>query len=411
MYKIFLGLGCNVGDRRQNLRQAIALLGEFVQDIRISSIYESQALLPDGAPAEWNKPFYNMVLSGYCLLSSERLLLEVKTIEDKIGRKKTGHWSPREIDIDILAVGDVILETTGLSIPHKEMLKRDFVLIPLAEIAPNWLHPVVKQTAGELVKYFVNCDLKKVTSPLLFGIINITPDSFSDGGVNFTPLQALDNIQKMIDEGADIIDIGAESTRPNAISVSPEEEWIRLEPVLKELIGTKIPISIDTRNAQTAKKAIACGAKFINDVTGFSAPEMVTAVRDSQVKLIVMHSLSVPADRSIVLPTDKDPVEVIIAWAEKRLADLLSAGIAKDRLIFDPGIGFGKNAEQSKLIIEHVEKFRVLGVPIFIGHSRKSFLGENADDNGTIKISRYLAEKKIDYLRVHNVYRHRLELL
>lgn len=409
--EVILGLGSNVGNRRAQLGAAVAGLAEYVGDMRVSSIYESAALLPEGAPPEWNMNFYNMAVAGMANLSPRELLKAVKQIEKNLGRNKTGHWSPREIDIDILAMGNLIVNEPDLSIPHPELLKRDFALVPLAEIAPGWVHPLAGKTAKDLCRPFAASGLKLLKKPVLLGIANITPDSFSDGGVNFNPEIALANIQALPGQGADIVDIGAESTRPGAKPLSQAEEWARLEPVLGNLKGFPVPISVDTRYAQTAKKALALGAGWINDVSGFANADMVAAVRDSDSKLVVMHSLSVPADKNIILPVDADPVEQLLIWAEKRFSELEKSGIDRARLIFDPGIGFGKNAEQSHAIIKGISRFRELGVPLLVGHSRKSFLGQENPEDATIKISQFLADSGVDYLRVHNVRRHRLEVL
>ncbi len=433
--EVILGLGSNVGNKREYLRFAVMALAEYIENIRVSSIYESEALLPEGAPLTWNMPFYNMAIAGTTNFSPQELLTAIKQIEQTLGRNKIGHWSPREIDIDILAMGDEVVDTPDLSIPHKELLERNFALVPIEEVAPDWLHPVVKKTAKELARSISISGLSLIKKPELVGIINITPDSFSDGGLNFSLQSALTNIQKLVEDGVDIIDIGAESTRPNATPISHEEEWTRLEPILFHLVGFAIPISVDTRHAETARKALALGVRWINDVSGFSSIEMVAEVRDSDCKLVVMHSLSVPADKNIILPVDADPVEMIIEWAKARFLELEKAGISRDRIIFDAGIGFGKNAAQSQAIIDGVARFKELAVPVLIGHSRKSFLqnchpelvegschdkaeisrctrNDNIDkDDATINISRFLAENGVDYLRVHNVKRHRLEVL
>ncbi len=248
----------------------------------------------------------------------------------------------------------------------------------------------------------------------LVAIINITPDSFSDGGEHFTPEKAVAAIQQAFSDGADVVDIGAESTRPGATPLTHTEEWARLEPVLKQLnIYPKGGIiSVDTRHAETARKALALGVHLINDVSGFQNADMINAVKSSHSKLVMMHSLSVPADKNIVMPEGVDVVHELISWAKARIAALENVGIAKNRLIFDPGIGFGKKPEQSQDILQRVEEFSVLNVPLFIGHSRKSFLMLEAQTNAekdaaTLAISRALAAKGIDYIRVHNVKLHR----
>jgi dihydropteroate synthase len=241
----------------------------------------------------------------------------------------------------------------------------------------------------------------------LVAIVNVTPDSFSDGGRAFAPHDALAAIERFCAEGADVIDIGAESTRPGATAITPEEEWARLAPILAERKRFKIRFSIDTRRAATAKQALLAGADWINDVAGFADPAMVAAVRDSDCRLVVMHSLSVPADTSIVLPISADPVQEVLAWAQARLEKLQQAGIKRERLIFDPGIGFGKTAEHSRTLLERIGEFKALGVPLLVGHSRKSFLGGGDRDKATLAVSQQLMAKGIDFLRVHDIAAHR----
>ena len=407
--KIILGLGSNVGDRAEYLRLAILEIADFLEDIKYSSILESKALLPENAPDTWDMPYLNMAVSGKTNLNSREVLVKIKAIEQKLGREKIGHWSPRTIDIDILAMENLIINEPDLIIPHKELLNRDFALKPLLELVPDWKYPnntVIPTKVGILNQDY---RLRGNDKASLVGIINITPDSFSDGGVNYSPQKAIDAIKELIGQGAKIVDIGAESTRPNAIEITPAEEWARLEPVLKKRAEFNAIISVDTRYAETAKKSLEYGVNWINDVSGFSSPRMIEVIRNSDCKLVVMHSLSVPADKLVVMPENADVVTEIFAWAENRIKNLEDAGIHKDRIIFDVGIGFGKTPRQSQILIKNIRKFKELGVALFVGHSRKSFLGakniEDADQK-TLEISKFLRDSGVDYLRVHNVKLH-----
>jgi len=243
----------------------------------------------------------------------------------------------------------------------------------------------------------------------LVGILNITPDSFSDGGAFFRSQDALVHIKQLANDGAYIIDIGAESTRPGATPLSADEEWQRLEPVLKLLPQVNnVQFSLDTRHAQTARKALAYNIHWINDVSGFSDLGMQQAVRNADCKLVVMHSLSVPADKNIVLSDSLDAVEEILGFAKHRIQELENAGIKRDRIIFDPGIGFGKTASQSWEIVRGIKRFEVLGVPLLVGHSRKSFLSSTSADRdaATLAVSRDLINQGVSYLRVHDVAAH-----
>lgn len=240
----------------------------------------------------------------------------------------------------------------------------------------------------------------------LMAILNVTPDSFSDGGKYFESPAAHAAIERFIEEGADIIDIGAESTRPGAMPLTAAQEWHRLEPLLQNLPNGAV-YSLDTRHAENARKALDHGIGWINDVSGFAHSDMIAVVRNSDCRLVVMHSLSVPADKNIVLPESADVIQELLDFAHDRIAALEAAGITKTRIIFDPGIGFGKTSTQSRRILDEVEKLKILGVPLLIGHSRKSFLGEGDRDAATLAVSRELIAKHIDYLRVHDVVAHR----
>jgi dihydropteroate synthase len=248
-------------------------------------------------------------------------------------------------------------------------------------------------------------------TPKLVGILNLTPDSFSDGGRYAEPLKALKHIEDMAAQGAAIVDIGAESTRPGATLLSPGEEWARLAPVLEAFPGEKLPcaISIDTRHASTARKALALGVDWINDVSGLQDKEFRRVLADSRCKVVLMHSLGVPADKNRVMPENMDVIGALVEWAAARAAALEADGIERHRLIFDPGIGFGKTAAQSLTILRRAGELKALRLPLLFGHSRKSFLTEvtrnkvEDRDKETSELSAYLAGLQVDYLRVHHI--------
>jgi 2-amino-4-hydroxy-6-hydroxymethyldihydropteridine diphosphokinase/dihydropteroate synthase len=409
-FEVILGLGSNVGDRAENLRAAISALALYLKNIRESTVLESAALLPENAPIDWDMPYLNIAIAGKTMLSPRELLSTIKEIEHKLGREKIGHWSPRNIDIDILAFGDLLLDEPDLTIPHKELLNRDFALKPLLELVPDWVHPAVVVIPAQAGILSQDSRLRGNDKPSLVGIVNVTPDSFSDGGQNFAPEKAINAVLELIEQGASVVDIGAESTRPNATPISADEEWERLAPVLERRAEFDALISVDTRHSQTAKKAIAAGVDWINDVSGFGAPDMVEAVKNADCKIVVMHSLSIPADKNVVLPEGCDVVAEVFGWALIRIKALENSGIKRERIIFDVGIGFGKIAAQSHELIKNIAKFKELGVALFVGHSRKSFLGANSvaeADQKTLEISRFLSAQGVDYLRVHNVQIHK----
>lgn len=247
-------------------------------------------------------------------------------------------------------------------------------------------------------------------------IINITPDSFSDGG----KYSSLGNIKKEFEKiknlNINFVDIGGQSTRPNATIISEKEEWNRLEPVIKvacEIFNDESDvISIDTYHPETAEKAIKLGANCINDVSGAMNKDMVKLAVDNDVLLIFMHNLGIPANPLLTIPESEDPIKIVKNWAKNKIDELINLGVNLDKLIFDPGIGFGKTKEQSFLLIKEIDKFIDMGVKIMVGHSRKSFLSLFTDlpfserDIETLSISTYLFDKKVDFIRVHNYAYH-----
>jgi dihydropteroate synthase len=209
----------------------------------------------------------------------------------------------------------------------------------------------------------------------IMGILNVTPDSFSDGGLYENPGQAIEYALQMQEEGADFIDIGAESTRPGAPEISVEEELTRLTPLLEKLIPQlKIPVSLDTRKVSVARRAIQCGVSLINDVSGFQFdPEMIPFLQQTKVFAILMHSRGTPETMS-QLAQYESVTEELYSYFDKRLADLEKHGISRERLLIDPGIGFAKMGLQNVEILAGLDRLENFGRPVVIGLSRKSFL-------------------------------------
>lgn len=214
--------------------------------------------------------------------------------------------------------------------------------------------------------------------PLIMGILNVTPDSFSDGGYFFDPNRAYDHALTMQEEGADIIDIGAESTRPGSDPVDMTEEWNRLYPVLKRLRkGLKIPISIDTYKSEIATRSLKEGAQIINDISGLSFdPQMANLVAKTGCPVILMHMKGTPRNMQIN-PHYDNLMEEIATFFQQRIQFARSTGIRQ--IIIDPGIGFGKRLEDNFEIIRRLTELKVYGLPILLGPSRKSFIGKVLD--------------------------------
>jgi len=410
---IYLSLGSNRGDRRQNLRAALAALGgESVSVERVSPVIESPALLPPDAPPEWNSPFLNLVAECRSSLEPEALLIRLKKIEQELGREDGRQWAPRQIDIDILTFNDIIFESERLTIPHPALAERPFVLTPLTALKPRLEIPGRGDTVITL-----SARLGR-RIPLWMGIINLTPDSFSDGEENQTWAAVETRIDALIESGVHILDFGAESTRPGAKPLTAAEEWSRLEPILShamEKFGGDVLrplISVDTYHVDVAARALELGVDIINDVGGLTQPEMIALAATSSANFIAMHNLGLPADPGTTLDADRGAVDQVEEWLERQLDAWQKAQLDLNRVIFDPGIGFGKNPLQSLELLRDIERFGDKGLRLLAGHSRKSFMMNFADsatqerDLVTIGGSMALCERGVDILRVHNVSDH-----
>ncbi len=250
-------------------------------------------------------------------------------------------------------------------------------------------------------------------STQLVGILNVTPDSFSDGGEFTTPEAALAQAEKMFSDGAAIVDVGGESTNPRSTPITPEDEWMRIKDVLSVLI-TKYPgkISLDSHHPETLRKAAKLGPFIINDVTGFNNPEMVKVAAELQLPAIVSN---LPARFGTDIATahaSHEPlttVQEVKAELLNREAELIEAGVKPENIILDPGIGFGKSMELNAQLVEFARELP--GTPVMIGYSRKRFLGENRMDiEPNLEAGRKAIAAGADYLRVHDVERHNQRL-
>lgn len=246
--------------------------------------------------------------------------------------------------------------------------------------------------------------------PKIMGIVNVTPDSFSDGGQWASTQAAVDHALQLVEQGADLLDIGGESTRPFSEPVSEAEELRRVIPVIEALSSqTQVPLSVDTMKAVVARESLAAGAVIVNDISGLEFDKkMVEVCAASQCGVIVMHMQGTPQTMQID-PQYECVVSEVQQYLETRLQALIAAGIHPDRVMIDPGVGFGKTAQHNLEILSSIEKFRQSGRPVLIGHSRKGFLkklvGRPVDERlaGTIGVSVALAEQHVDMLRVHDV--------
>jgi dihydropteroate synthase len=246
--------------------------------------------------------------------------------------------------------------------------------------------------------------------PVIMGIVNFTPDSFSDGGQFLDPDAAVQHALQLVDEGAGILDVGGESTRPGAAVVSPEVELARVIPIIERLAKqTDVPISIDTTKAEVARRALDAGAVIVNDISGLTFdPAMPAVCSAAEAGVVCMHMQGTPQTMQDN-PHYDDVVVEIRDYFRRRLTELEQQGVRPEQVVLDPGIGFGKTAEHNLEILSSICRFRELGRPVLIGHSRKRFLskvlGRPVEERtaGTIGVAIALAQQATDIIRVHDV--------
>lgn len=431
--RVFLALGSNLGQRHKNLQQAVAAVGAFLTVEAISPVYET---------APWGKTdqpdFLNVCLQGTTKLDPSSLLAACKTAEQDLGRTVGERWGPRLIDIDIIFYNDLVLEAEGLSIPHPRLAERAFVLAPLADLAPELVHPQSGRTVQELLEGLDVGDIEKLAGPAgrlrvpqlfewgrrtyVMGILNATPDSFSGDGLagedDFVTA-AVSQAKGFEAAGVDIIDVGGESTRPGSSPVTIEEELARVLPVIEAIREeVTVPISVDTYRADIARAALNAGADWINDVWGLRMDrEMAGLAAEAGCPIVLMHNRSRPKSvaqeeklggRYVGIEYD-DLIGDIRAELQESIDLALGAGVQKSQIVIDPGIGFGKTVSQNLRLLNEIDQFRDMGFPILVGASRKSFIGYTLDlppearMEGTAATVAIAIDRGADMVRVHDV--------
>lgn len=408
----YIAMGSNMEPRQNHFNQALSLLKKIgSKAIEVAPIYQTPAVLPTDAPDEWNQPYLNTVIKLNTHLSAQELIREIKNIEVKLGRDLNLKWGPRPIDLDILFFGHSIVESDPLSIPHPRFLDRDFVLKPLLDILQ----------ANDIPENYVREIRKKSKSvylPAWMHIFNLSPDSFSDGQ-DFNPDDCVKQLSYLQQHSIQYLDIGAASTRPNADIVSPQQEIERIKPFL-ELWNThfnsqllKPRLSLDTMHAKVAYHIFEQTILHtINDVSGLKDPEMIHLLQQSDCDYVLMHSLNAPVDPKNVIDNDVCPVAFLKQWLDQKLSLLNKHNIDLSRVIFDPGIGFGKTANQSLKILQNLDQFNDIPCRLLIGHSRKSFMklfsavDAHERDYESVGISMALSQHPVDIVRVHQAPQH-----
>lgn len=244
--------------------------------------------------------------------------------------------------------------------------------------------------------------------PLIMGVVNVTPDSFSDGGRFLQVQAAVDHARRLVDEGADLLDIGGESTRPGAAPVALDEERRRVLPVIEALAGAGVPLSIDTQKPALMREAAAAGAALINDVNGFEAPDAFAAVAGSACAVCIMHKQGDPRSMQQA-PQYADVVAEVDAYLRRRAAAAEQAGIARERIAIDPGFGFGKTLEHNLALLRGLKSVAAAGYPVLAGLSRKSMIGTLTGRPvgermpGSVAAALLAAQRGASILRVHDV--------
>ena len=348
----------------------------------------------------------NAFLNAACLLetslTSMQLLDALKDIEMELGRQATFKNGPRIIDLDILMYADQVVKEDRLEIPHPRIAERSFVLKPLCDINPNLIHPVKKMSMVSMLNTLSPDNLKDLHSvipfgkdhddnyvfrnieerPIIMGILNVTPDSFSDGGENFTLQDAVKSGEKMLQQGADILDIGGESTRPGAMEIEIREEIRRVVPIIEAIkkIHPTCVISIDTRKADVAKASLIAGADIVNDVSGgcFDS-NMFTLVSSFQCPMIIMHSRGTPQTMQQLADYDEGKVTAIVQQELHDILNIADTQIPRWLQIIDLGIGFAKSFEHNMSLLKP-ENMRSMKASLgnrtmLVGPSRKRFIG------------------------------------
>jgi dihydropteroate synthase len=300
-----------------------------------------------------------------------------------------------------------------ISFDHIEIISRKLkkrIPINRLNILPRLLKKKISLDLKNIVskkKNFANLNFQKI--PNIMGVLNITPDSFSDGGKFNIKSKGLSHAVKMFKSGANLIDVGGESTRPGSQAVKVKVEWKRIERTLK-LISKKIPTSLDTRKSEIMEKGIKLGVKVINDISGLRYDaETVNILKRYKTPFVIQHSQGTP-DNMQNKPRYKNELLDIYDFFEKKLKLLRKLGIKHKNIIIDPGIGFGKNLKHNMNLISNISIFHSLGFPILVGNSRKRFIKELSGKNdtknrvgGTIASSIYLMMQGVQILRIHDV--------
>ena len=422
---IYIGIGANIPSPFGNPYQSIQHLIAILPSHGITVIRQARCWRNPAWPDPNDPEFLNTCIEVNTSLSPDDLLKTLLKIEEQFDRTRTHKNAPRPLDLDIIDYNGEKIEQDNLSLPHPKLQERAFVLLPLFDIAPLWQHPTIKIPIHELLRNLDQEDHEKTIplchtyhpfkeGPILMGILNVTPDSFHDGGAYNRIDRAVDRARKMIEDGANIIDIGGESTRPGAKPVTVEEEIGRTVPIIAILADEArdkgIYISIDTRNAKTMSEAIKAGATMINDVSALTHdPDSIKVAANFDGPVCLMHMQGLPENMQNS-PTYNNVVYDVKNYLAERINACLKANISSNRIVVDPGIGFGKTLEQNLELLKKMSAFQDLGTPILLGASRKGFIekicpGTISEQRlpGSLVVATNSVRKGVQIIRTHDV--------
>ncbi|KAL9125277.1 MAG: hypothetical protein Q9217_005490 [Psora testacea] len=404
-HRAYIALGSNVGDRVKNIETACQRMNDRgICVLRTSALYETKPMY-----LEDQQQFINGVCEIDTTLDPPSLLKQLKEIEMDLGRVKVLDNGPRTIDLDILLYGKEVVHTDFLIIPHQKMMEREFVLRPLCDLVPHATLPDASPILSfrRQLERLPNADpplspLTPLSSSLaalssqsptrqthLMAVLNLTPDSFSDGGLHSPtdPSSLLPNLRKQVDQKRPltILDIGGQSTRPHAPQVPQEEEIARILPTIRAIRSDrffrKLAISVDTYRTSVANSAIEAGADIVNDVSaGQMDPEMLPTIARLGCTCVLMHMRGTPDTMMKLTDYPSGIIEGVGSELLGRVGEAQKAGIRRWRIILDPGIGFAKTQAQNLELLRRFDELRnfegLQGFPWVVGVSRKSFIGK-----------------------------------
>lgn len=409
---ILIALGANLPSRYGTPRQTLKMAMAELEKRGVKILERSHIYLTAPVPVSDQPWFHNAVVSVVTTQNPQTLLQTLHAIEHDFGRVRMVRNEARVLDLDLLDYNAAISPLKELELPHPRMGERAFVLYPLRDVAPDWQHPVAKKSVNALIKNLPpEQGIIRDHSPEIMGVVNVTPDSFSDGGKFINADKAIEHGLKLIKEGARILDIGGESTRPASQAVGYQEELRRILPVIRALKSSSAIISVDTYHAETMEKVLEEDAGMINDITALEGDiRKLDILKSATCQICLMHMQGTPVTMQ-VNPHYHDVVQEVSDYLSQRIDVCVRAGIDAARLVIDPGIGFGKTLEHNIALLQNLYAFKKLGVSVLLGASRKSFIpkitGRNSPVHdrlgGSLAAAATAVQQGVDIIRVHDV--------